>query len=559
MTFNVKDWETRTDAPFGVRVEPLRQVAQGLRFLGQHLGWSGDYFFPLTERNFERRLLMDSTFGNVTFSRAEHPYLGDVNLVFRGEEGLTNWVDWEGTNVVDLEDREFLFPGATTLEFQSGFSATLSRFLFKGSHIYLPDPFDIREVDYDPEIEYMETRQAWRAKIKEAGTLTLVNLARPGEAVEMEAVEWLPVDLFPLPERLDSWYGPWNSKGTRFTIEWMLTLLGVPGFNPAESLRLQPFTYTYYLEDFENFAFDEVLVDGEPLLGRKVKGVESITTAGSYRIRIRVEPEGPYTGNYSFSTVEIRTLNFQTNDPLLIDITEELLAAAPPEIGVASALNALETPSLYLVEPARAGELLADFNDGVGDDENAFIRLPFHVTRGGEHWNKAERVAHLFSTFGKARGEELRVQWPGEKVHFYEEIWDDWRVGRFFHEDYLVSLVREAPLGEEDGWTEASLIPITSRETGWVDSKVVGYDPAPSRGVNIAGWVGRYWERVGGRPLSGFLAQDLEQGKVIVARDNRHPALVPDLPEFWEEDTNIVKVCYCYFVAGFSAAGEPVF
>lgn len=557
-TFDSEQWEKRGEDYFDTEVIPRQRVSQGLRFLGQHLGWSGDYFFPLTGRNFERRLLLDYTFGNLSFSRKEHPYIADANLVFRGEEGFTNWVNWEGSIVQDYEDREFIFPGVASVYWASGLPFKDNPYLIKGSHIYFPEPFTIEGVEWDPEIEYVESRRAWRAKIKEVGTLSIKRLAGPAETVEAVVIEWEPADLVPFPERREYHYGAWGSKNTLFNMQWLLTLLGVSGHAGEEVLKTPPYTVRYVPGEIDpGYSYNGIRVDGELLAGRVLKGLEDITSGSGAIVRLKVDLGGQK--EFLFDTVEISFLDVGTNDELLIDITQEVkVNQRPPDIVTASAKDFLYTPDVYWIPPLLAGEIYAD-DSQVGTDD-IYIRLPLAYQRGGEHWNKAEQVAHLFSLFGEPNDTKLLREYPGEQVKYYEEVWDNWREVKFFQEDYLVSSIHETAMGEDTEWEGAARSVDAGREEyGWKQARVESYDPSPLRGVNYLGWVGSFYERVRGEQLSGIFSKDLEEGKIIVARSDSNPWLTPNLASVDYRSTNRVKVAYCYFAADFSAAEDPVF
>jgi hypothetical protein len=553
-------WEIRRERPFdrdGTTINRLRNIGVGLRFLGQQLGWSGDYFFPLTPRNFERRLLLDSTYGNFNFQRFRHPYIADLNLRFSGEEGLTNWVDFEQTNVVDFEENEFLFTGAATLYHQSGFPFKDRPYAVQGSHIYIDEPFIVEGADWDPEIEYIESRRAWRAKVNGPGTFTIRRLAGPSESTEVTVRDWTPFDLFPAPERIDNYYGPWNSKGTFLTLEWLLNLLGLGGFTEEESLKLPPFVVRYDIID-NDFVFDDFYVDDERLSGRTYKGLESLTNIGSRITRIKLDTAGLLT--YEFSKVEVQTINITTNETVRVDITELFYTQRPPEIAMASVTNLFESPRIYYVEPLTADNFDADEPRGIGSDE-IYILLPFNYARGGEHWNKATKLAYLFTYFGKRDDEVVLQKYDGEDVVFYEEVYDNWRNKRFFHEDFLISLLKEDRFPEESEWIppQIEVEETIDKEPGWLSGRVQNYDPQPLRKTTVLGWEGSFYERVTEESLSGFIERDMKEGKLIVARNNTNPLFTPQLSELYLEETNIVKVAYCYFVADFSAAEEPVF
>ena len=546
-----KNWEERSEVLFGEDTQQLSDRSQGTRFLAQQLGWRGEYLEGLTSRNFERRVLMDSTFGNINFQRTQHPYLADLNLEFSGT-GRVNWVENNNNFFVNERDQEFLFPGGTELRTQSGFSMKNNPQVVEGSHIYFPEPVFLNT----GRAEYIESRAAWRVQVGKE-PLTISSKVRPSEQITLNPIPWNPEEPFPFPERIEYFYGPWNSKNTELTSRWVLTMLGVPGFYEEDSLYIRPFSMTYPITDL-SLRFDGLEVDGEEINVKRLKGVENQTNLGSRIVRFNVD-----TGlkkDLEFSSLRVKTLNPDTNEIGFVELIEEVQKRAEQNVhGMASVVNSQATPRLWGTEQGfKVSESTIGQVPLGSEDKNRFIRLPFHVTRGGEHWIKAEKVGSLFSYFGSLNRSIKKKEFEGETPEpIYERVYPDWRERRFYQEDYLVSRVSVSE-EEEEGWSSA-VFSEGDNENSWSIPRIEKYDPYSERQTLSSQFVGRSYTKVGDENLSGFLSKDLAEGKLVLNPLENSPFHSPYVENLVEEDPNATKACYCFFSVGYSAVGEPVF
>lgn len=551
-------WEDRRDRSFLESKETTDRVDQGINFLGQFLGWSGLYG-NISPVNSEKRALFNATYGNAIPSLSGRPHIADQKILFTGE-GFAPWVDWEGTQVIDYDQKEFQFPGAKAAATSTGFPLAEVPLVYRGSALYFEEPPLLQDADWDWQAEFVEPDNLWRVVIEGSGSFLLSSKSTVTEPIEVFIEDWEEGLLEPYQgeTRFQNYYGAWGSKGTRFNMELLSSLVGVPGFKREHCLKIKPFSVTFFIsEEYPPFEFDEVLVDGVVLSDRKIKGVQNISTLGSNLIRLAYD--GGLSPDLLFDKVEIRLQNFSNGDVQFIDLTPYFLDGRQWN-AISSVRNAKEYPIVWESQPFLVGVSEVGNNQGPGSS-GPYLRLPYFIERGSEVWQKAESVMRLFSIFGEVDDvkEELE-DYPTLPWSFYNLSYQKFRETRLFHEEYLISFL---PFSEEeeleDGFSFMVLRERGEKEIGWKQPKVTKYSPESQRSLNVDGWVGGFYERVGEQNLSGFFARDLAEGSLMPARVNETPLEVPHFSYDYEVSTNKARVCYPYFTVGYSHPGDPFF
>lgn len=551
-TFNSVDWEKRREIPFQLgdeTVTKLDRARQGLAFIAQQWGWSGEYRRVGTTLH-QKRNLMAASFGQDPYQRAENPQIADIFILF-GQSGFANWVDYQGNNFEDQSENDFQFPGALALITPSGLPWRLSPYLVEGSYIYFEE-IPLVEADFDPGIEYIDSLELWRAKVNGKGLVRISRFEGESETVEFQVLDWVPEEL---DRGTDAWLGTWGSKGTMETLERVCILAELHGVDNESSIRLRGRVVTYTIP--EGFTFLDVYVDDELLGSRRFKGIEN-RTRGTLRASVSFEPGVRLTP--AFQKVEIEVEENATNDVSRIDITN-LLLENPQYTVQPSVKNAFKLPYLWYTPALQADVAVADGNRGT-ESSNLFLRLPYQYDREGSEWNRARAISALFSYYGKFDDSYWFKSASRNPVEFYDESYQNLLKRKFYQEDYLISLFREEDLPDDPEYTDVSLGTVGNEEPGWTEAKVSQYDPREKREYQGNFWAGTWYTRIGTDSLSGFLDKDIEEGKLIVLPyyiDEYPNTYLPRLREEWEERTNFMIPCYAFAAADLVAADEPVF
>ena len=547
---SIEQWEKRRDLLFNEDLDTDR-VDQGLAYLGQSLGWSGIYG-NITPINEQKRNLFNLTYGNIP----ETPQLGDQFIIFNGE-GLATWVDYQGTEILDYTGTKFLFPGVQTAYSSTGFQLRESPVAYKGSCLYFDEPPLIEGANWEVQVDFIENKELWRVEVEGSRSFFLSAKSKESESLEIFIEDWEEGStVTEEPDRFDNYYGSWGSKGTSFNIELLSRAVGVTGFFREDSLRIQPTTIKYDLPTL--YLFDDILVDGESIGNRKIKGIENLTNFQSSEVIVKYN--GGISPDLLFETLEVQATNSDTLITDTFDLTSLLLGQLQYK-AVSSIRNSRATPEVETPSPFLAGS--STIGNPLGEEGDiSYLRVPYHVKRKGDTWSRADKVVRYFSMFGKSMDTTLRVEKGYKEMpwSFYEESWKNWKKKRLFHEEYLFSRVFfDEYENIESGFESSNLEPSSPVEVGWKSSNISNYSAESDRNINSDGWVGGFYERVGEDNLSGYFSKDLESGKLAPARINETPYDFPKLLDYWLEDTNSCKVCYPYFTVGYSAPGDPVF
>lgn len=532
-----KDWETRKEAsPSGVE--------ENLEFLAQKFGWQGDYFRNVGRTLNQKRNLIASSFGFYPLTRKDNPQIADMTILFTGATS-SEWVNNQEENFVTENNINFVFPLILEQVSPNGIPWRFSPYILEGSYVYFEEAPRI-EADFDPEVEYIDSLNKWRARASQIGSFKVSRLAGVSEVIEYNIIPWNPEERS--LEGDPSWYGAWGSKGTLATLQALCNLVELHGCSEQNTIRLRSRVVTKDIPGLQS-----IWVDGIQLGSTRFLGVENRTTDPS-KLCISFDPGVSHKP--AFSKVEVEVTGGER-----LDITD-LLTENPKYSVYASKLNAPLLMNPWFTPAPVADGVLADVNEGT-ESKHGFLRLPLDYERSGDKWASAEAICQFFALYGKEEDSIRFQEKKKEPVTFYESSFRNTLKRKLYQEDYLISLFRGFDLPDDGGYETCSLLQNDQEEeAGWKEASRSNYEERYSRRVRSNFWEGDWWYRVGNSPLTGILGRDVKEGKLVqlpkVWRD--FPELfIPRLDEVWEERTNFLIPCYAYAAADIVAANEPVF
>lgn len=221
--------------------------------------------------------------------------------------------------------------------------------------------------------------------------------------------------------------------------------------------------------------------------------------------------------------------------------------------------------------------LVADENRGPNNHDNfrSYVRLPLEYQRGGKQWNKAVQACnnqqYLQNPQRLSKPEYIEGATP--ELPIYDESYDDTfdPSQNFYHEDFLVSTLKEDTTDMQDSFTDASVVYEVEEFSPFDFFSMSEYNPYDYRMVSSqdGNWKGFYL-RYGLKQQkpTGHLSQDIDDQLFSILPATEEPIYDEsyvkrpniDFPD--EIDSAELKnyvLGYAYFSADFSAADEPVF
>jgi hypothetical protein len=187
------------------------------------------------------------------------------------------------------------------------------------------------------------------------------------------------------------------------------------------------------------------------------------------------------------------------------------------------------------------------------DSYKSFLRLPPTVKRGSVKWRLAEILMSSYTQgFEEDRSHEKSrrsEEWTLDGMYYDGDYGSSEMV---YQEDYLVSDVIRS---DEEGlnWSGSFISEDYSGSQWFRSSDVV------SEEVSLGKGGGRFFKV--DRSLTGFLDEDVKSYRMepIKTPPRYNISLPRNYTEVFSEDYSTSRVCYAFFSADLSAAGEPVF